>query len=78
MSEASDHDRRVLLKADVLETTWVAIGYLEGVHHYERLNNQALAKYNLRCAVACIKAAARSWNDLEALDAPLEHREAAE
>lgn len=70
MTDHARHDRQLLLEADILETTATAIGYLEGVHHYHNLKNRPFARANLKNAIACVKAAARSWIEMEALDNP--------
>jgi hypothetical protein len=82
MIEASRDARRegarFLLTDNVVENSNAAAGYLNLVEHYYALKNPAGMKNSLKCAVACVKAAARSFNELEALDEPQDHREAAE
>jgi hypothetical protein len=78
MSEAVLHDRRILLVENAAECSAVAAHYLRMVPQYADLNNRAGMRYSLKCAVEHVKAAVASYKDLEALDAPPEHREAAE
>ena len=76
--DAKRDGSRFLLTDNVVECSNAAAGYLHLVEHYHTLRNPAGMKSSLKCAVACIKAAARSFNELEALDEPKDHREAAE
>lgn len=78
MSEASNHDRHLLLVDDCAENASAAAYYLSMVEHYRRLNNLAGMRYNLKCGEACLNAAMASERQIEALSATPEYREAAE
>jgi hypothetical protein len=82
MSEASRKAQleasRFLITDNVVENSNAAAGYLHLVGQYYGLQNPAGMKTSLKCAIACIKAAARAFNELEALDAPQDQRGAAE
>lgn len=76
--DARRESARFLLTDNVVENSNAAAGYLQLIEQYYGLNNPAGMKSCLKCAIACIKAAARSFNELEALDAPAAIGEVAE
>ncbi len=68
MSKAAIHDHRILLVRDIAENAALASHYSAMTPTYADLNDRAGMRYSLKSAIAYIKAAARSWNDLEMLD----------
>jgi hypothetical protein len=69
MSDASTSDRQRLLVADVVESSATAAGYLRMVGSSADLHDRAGMRYHMRCAVACVKAAVRSFKEFEELEA---------
>jgi hypothetical protein len=74
--DAGRDGARFLLTDNVVECSNAAAGYLQLIEHYYALRNPAGMKNSLKCAVACIKAAVASFNELEEIDAP-QYREGA-
>lgn len=72
MTDASFHDRWILLGSDVAENATLAAHYLGMTPTYANLNDRAGMAYSLKCAMAHFKAAIASFKEMEALDAPIE------
>lgn len=77
MTDASHHDRQILLVTDIVESSATAAGYLRMVVNSAGLRDRAGMRYHMKCAVACVKAAVRSFKDFEEI-AATETSEAAE
>ena len=77
MADAVLHDRKILLVAEVVESSATAAGYLRMVGNSADLKDCAGMRYHMRCAIACVKNAIRSFKEFEELTAP-QNCEAAE
>jgi hypothetical protein len=78
MSERALQECRILLLENISDCSGQAASYAAQVPVYASMNNRALIRYNIKAATEYLKAAIRSFNELEALDLPAELREAAE
>jgi hypothetical protein len=78
MSDAANRECQALLGDNVMENIGLTLHYLHMTDRYDFPRDRALIRLALKSAVMCIKAAARSFNELEALDAPAQMSEAAE
>lgn len=68
MSDAALHDRRNLLMDDIAETSATAAGYLRLIAEFRWLNNLPGMRYNMKCAVACVRSSLKSFEQLVALE----------
>lgn len=78
MNERALHECRLMQVEDLVASASAAAGYLELVQGYAKLGDQAGIKHVLHCGRLCLISALKAYNDLTALDAPAELREAAE
>jgi len=70
MSDAVLHDRRILIADDAICNASECAHYLRMIEGYRFPQDRNLIRHSLAKTILYLKAAARSWNEMEALDNP--------